>query len=59
MAHETVPVPDHIQLDIYAAADLITAALNEALNKVQSMQMGQLAGLAGSIGLGNIPGLAP
>jgi DNA-binding YbaB/EbfC family protein len=38
--------------------DLITAALNEALAKVQSMQMGQLAGLAGSLGLGNIPGLA-
>jgi hypothetical protein len=37
--------------------DLITAALNEALAKVQSLQMGQLAGLAGSIGLGNIPGL--
>jgi nucleoid-associated protein EbfC len=38
--------------------DLITAALNEALAKVQSMQMGQLAGLAGSLGIGNIPGLA-
>ena len=37
--------------------DLITAALNEALGKVQSMQMGQLAGLAGSLGIGNIPGL--
>jgi len=37
--------------------DLVTAALNEALGKVQSMQMGQLAGLAGGLGLGNIPGL--
>lgn len=37
--------------------DLITAALNEALAKVQSMQMGQLAGLAGSLGIGGLPGL--
>jgi hypothetical protein len=37
--------------------DLVTAALNEALGKVQSMQMGQLAGLAGSLGIGGIPGL--
>ena len=37
--------------------DLITAALNEALGKVQSMQMGQLAGLAGSLGIGGLPGL--
>lgn len=37
--------------------DLITAALNEALGKVQSLQMGQLAGLAGSLGVGGIPGL--
>jgi hypothetical protein len=37
--------------------DLLTAALNEALAKVQSLQMGQLAGLAGGLGLGNIPGL--
>ena len=37
--------------------DLLIAALNEVLGKVQSMQMGQLAGLAGSLGLGNIPGL--
>ena len=38
--------------------DLLTAALNEALGKVQSLQMGQLAGLAGGMGLGNIPGLS-
>ena len=31
--------------------DLLTAALNEALAKVQSLQMGQLAGLAGGLGL--------
>lgn len=37
--------------------DLVTAALNEALAKVQTLQMGQLAGLAGSLGVGGIPGL--
>ena len=37
--------------------DLLTAALNEVLAKVQSLQMGQLAGLAGSFGIGGIPGL--
>jgi DNA-binding YbaB/EbfC family protein len=40
--------------DVEMLEDLVTAALNEALTKVQSMQMGQLAGLAGSLGL---PGL--
>ncbi len=39
--------------------DLLTAALNEVLAKVQSLQMGQLAGLAGSLGIGGLPGLAP
>ncbi len=43
--------------DVEMLEDLITAALNEALAKVQSMQMGQLAGLAGSLGIGGIPGL--
>jgi DNA-binding YbaB/EbfC family protein len=43
--------------DVEMLEDLVTAALNEALGKVQSMQMGQLAGLAGGLGLGNIPGL--
>ena len=43
--------------DVEMLEDLVTAALNEALAKVQSMQYGQLAGLAGSLGLGNIPGL--
>ena len=43
--------------DVEMLEDLVTAALNEALGKVQSMQYGQLAGLAGGLGLGNIPGL--
>lgn len=43
--------------DIEMLEDLVTAALNEALGKVQSLQMGQLAGLAGSLGIGGIPGL--
>jgi DNA-binding YbaB/EbfC family protein len=34
--------------------DLVTAALNEALAKVQSLQMGQLAGLAGQLGIGGL-----
>ncbi len=44
--------------DIEMLEDLVTAALNEVLGKVQSMQMGQLAGLAGNFGIGNIPGLS-
>jgi DNA-binding YbaB/EbfC family protein len=44
--------------DVEMLEDLLTAALNEVLAKVQSMQYGQLAGLAGNMGLGNIPGLA-
>lgn len=43
--------------DIEMLEDLLTAALNEVLAKVQSLQMGQLAGLAGSLGIGGIPGL--
>ena len=43
--------------DVEMLEDLITAALNEVLQKVQSLQMGQLAGLAGSLGIGGIPGL--
>ena len=35
--------------------DLLTAALNEVLAKVQSLQMGQLVGLAGSLGIGGLP----
>ena len=43
--------------DIEMLEDLLTAALNEVLQKVQALQMGQLAGLAGSLGIGGIPGL--
>ena len=43
--------------DVEMLEDLITAALNEALQKVQAQQMGQLVGLAGSLGIGNIPGV--
>ena len=43
--------------DIEMLEDLLTAALNEVLAKVQSMQMGQLVGLARSLGIGGIPGL--
>lgn len=32
--------------------DLVTAAVNEALQKVQALQMQQLGGLAGQFGLG-------
>ncbi|MBI5290010.1 MAG: YbaB/EbfC family nucleoid-associated protein [Chloroflexi bacterium] len=39
--------------DVEMLEDLVTAALNEALQKVQSMQYGQLAGIAGNI----LPGL--
>lgn len=40
--------------DVEMLEDLVTAALNEALQKVQQMQYGQLAGIAGNI----LPGLA-
>jgi hypothetical protein len=43
--------------DVEMLEDLLTAALNEVLAKVQSLQMGQLAGLAGSLGIGVPPGL--
>ena len=43
--------------DVEMLEDLLTAALNEVLAKVQSLQMGQLVGLAGSLGIGNVPGL--
>lgn len=39
--------------DVEMLEDLVTAALNEALAKVQQMQYGQLAGIAGNI----LPGL--
>ncbi len=40
--------------DVEMLQDLITAALNEALEKIRLSQMQQLAGLAGGL---NIPGL--
>jgi len=43
--------------DVEMLEDLLTAALNEVLAKVQSLQMGQLGSLAGSLGIGNLPGL--
>ena len=43
--------------DVEMLEDLLTAALNEVLARVQSLQMGQLVGLAGSLGIGNVPGL--
>lgn len=38
--------------DIEMLEDLVTAALNEALQKVQELQMQQLGGLAGQFGIG-------
>jgi nucleoid-associated protein EbfC len=43
--------------DVEMLEDLLTAALNEVLQKVQGMQMGQLAGLAGNLGIGGLPGM--
>lgn len=37
--------------DIEMLEDLVTAALNEALQKVQAMQMQQISGLVGQLGL--------
>ena len=38
--------------DVEMLEDLVTAALNEALQKVQALQAQQLAGIAGQFGLG-------
>ncbi len=38
--------------DVEMLEDLVTAALNEALQKVQGLQMQQVAGLAGQFGIG-------
>lgn len=38
--------------EIEMLEDLVTAAVNEALGKVQALQMQQLGGLAGQFGLG-------
>src|SRR5215813_9391254 len=45
--------------DVGMLEDLVTAAVNEALQQVQDFQMGQIGGLAGGLGLGGlgIPGL--
>ena len=40
--------------DVEMLQDLVTAAINEALEKIRATQMQQLAGLAGGL---NIPGL--
>jgi DNA-binding YbaB/EbfC family protein len=40
--------------DIEMLEDLVTAALNEALQKVQALQAQQLSGLAGQLGI-NLP----
>jgi DNA-binding YbaB/EbfC family protein len=37
--------------DVEMLEDLVTAALNEALQKVQGLQMQQVAGLAGQFGI--------
>lgn len=41
--------------DVEMLEDLVTAAVNEALQKVQALQMQQIAGLAGQFGI-NLPG---
>jgi DNA-binding YbaB/EbfC family protein len=38
--------------DIEMLEDLVTAAVNEALQKVQALQMQQISGIAGQFGLG-------
>jgi len=45
--------------DVGMLEDLVTAAVNEALQQVQGFQMGQLSNLAGGLNLGGlgIPGL--
>src|SRR5712692_7997126 len=42
------------QSDVGMLEDLVTAAVNEALQQVQEFQMGQLGGLAGGLGLGGL-----
>ena len=38
--------------DVEMLEDLVTAAVNEALGKIQALQMKQLGGLAGQFGIG-------
>jgi DNA-binding YbaB/EbfC family protein len=40
--------------DVEMLEDLVTAALNEALQKIQALQMQQVSGLAGQFGI-NLP----
>jgi hypothetical protein len=40
--------------DVEMLEDLITAAVNEALQQVQGMQMQQVSGLAGQFGIGGL-----
>lgn len=41
--------------DVEMLEDLVNAAVNEALQKVQALQMEQLGGLAGQFGIGQLP----
>lgn len=50
--------------DVAMLEDLVTAAVNEALQQVQGFQMGQISGLAGGLDIGALlgggaPGAAP
>jgi DNA-binding YbaB/EbfC family protein len=40
--------------DVEMLEDLITAAVNEALQQVQQLQMQQISGIAGQLGLGGL-----
>lgn len=40
--------------DIEMLEDLVTAAVNEALQQVQQLQMQQISGIAGQLGLGGL-----
>jgi len=40
--------------DIEMLEDLVVAAVNEALQQVQALQMQQISGLAGQFGLGGL-----
>jgi DNA-binding YbaB/EbfC family protein len=40
--------------DVEMLEDLVTAAVNEALQQVQGMQMQQVSGLAGQFGIGGL-----
>lgn len=40
--------------DVEMLEDLVTAAVNEALQQVQQLQMQQISGIAGQLGLGGL-----